>query len=58
VLFTRVNVENQPELTRQWNIEGIPTLLFLKGGKELHRIKGIMMRDKLRRQIEGVLLAG
>ncbi len=56
-LFTRVNVENQPELTRQWNIEGIPTLLFLKGGKELHRIKGIMMRDKLRRQIEGVLLA-
>jgi thioredoxin 1 len=56
-LFARVNVENQPELTHQWNIEGIPTLLFLKGGKERHRIKGIMMRDKLRRLIEGVLLA-
>lgn len=57
VLFTRVNVENQPELTQQWNVDGIPTLIFFKGGKEIHRIRGIMMREKLRRQIEGVLLA-
>ena len=57
VLFTRVNVENQLELTRQWNVDGIPTLIFFKGGKEIHRIRGIMMREKLRRQIEGVLLA-
>jgi len=44
-------------LIDQWNIDGVPTLIFFKGGQEIHRIKGIMMRDKLRRQLEGVLLA-
>ncbi len=56
-LFTRANVESQPELTRQWKVDGIPTLIFFKGGNEIHRIRGIMMRGKLRRLIEGVLLA-
>ena len=56
-LFTRMNVENWPELAHQWNVDGIPTLIFFKGGAEIHRIRGIVMRDKLRRQIEGVLLA-
>lgn len=57
ITFARVNVENQEELTQQWKVEGIPTLLFFKGGTPIHRINGIMMRGKLRRQIEGVLLA-
>ncbi|GCE27972.1 hypothetical protein KDA_34560 [Dictyobacter alpinus] len=56
--FTRLDVTGQEELTKQWNVEGIPTLVFFKGGNEIHRITGIVMRDKLRRQIEGVLLAG
>jgi thioredoxin 1 len=55
--FAKVNVEKQADIINQWNIDGVPTLIFFKGGQELHRIKGIMMRDKLRRQIEGALLA-
>lgn len=55
-LFARVNVDEQPELTAQWNVDGVPTLIFFKGGNEIYRIKGIMMREKLRRQLEGVLL--
>lgn len=57
VLFAKLDVTGQEELTRQWNIEGVPTLVFFKGGQEIYRIKGIMMRDKLRRQVEGALLA-
>lgn len=57
ITFARINVEEQGDFTNQWNIEGVPTLIFFKGGQEIYRIKGIMMRDKLRRQIEGVLLA-
>jgi len=57
VIFAKVNVDAQKELTNQWNVDGIPTLIFFKGGSEIYRIKGIMMREKLRRQIEGVLLA-
>ncbi len=54
--FARLNVTGQEELTRQWKIEGVPTLVFFKNGQELHRITGIVMRNRLRRQIEGVLL--
>lgn len=56
-LFARLDVTGHEEITKQWNIEGVPTLLFFKNGQEIYRIKGIMMRDKLRRQIEGALLA-
>jgi thioredoxin 1 len=57
VAFARVNVEEEGELVNQWHIDGVPTLVFFKGGQELYRIKGIMMREKLRRHIEGALLA-
>ena len=55
--FVKVNVEGQQELIKQYHIDGLPTLIFFKGGQEIYRIKGIVMRDKLRRQLEGVLLA-
>lgn len=55
--FARVNVDGEKELATQYKIEGVPTLVFFKYGQEIYRIEGIMMRDKLRRRIEGVLLA-
>src|SRR5260370_38698911 len=54
--FARADVDSNEDLTRQYNIDGIPTLIFFKDGQEIHRIKGIVMRDKLRRQVGGVLL--
>lgn len=57
ITFAKLDVNSAQDITTQWNIEGVPTMIFFKGGSELYRIKGIMMRDKLRRQIEGVLLA-
>ena len=57
VTFAKLNVNTNEELTSQWSVDGIPTLIFFKNGQEINRIKGIMMRDKLRRQVEGTLLA-
>ncbi len=57
VIFARLQTENNEELVNEWKIDGIPTIIFFKGGKEIYRIKGIIMRDRLRRQIEGALLA-
>ncbi len=57
VLFAKLDVDQNEELTGQWNVDGVPTLVFFKGGQEINRIKGIVMRDKLRRQVEGALLA-
>lgn len=51
-----VDVDSNEELIQRHNVDGIPTLLFFKAGQEIHRIKGIVMRDKLRRQVEGALL--
>ena len=55
--FARLDVTGQDELTRQWDVTGVPTLIFFKYGREMYRIPGIMMREKLRRRIEGVLLS-
>lgn len=57
VTFAKLDVDTNEALTSQWNVNGIPTLIFFKNGQEINRIKGIVMRDKLRRQIEGALLA-
>src|SRR5262249_28265367 len=57
VIFAKLDVDGNEELTGQWNVDGVPTLIFFHGGQEINRIKGIVMRDKLRRQVEGALLA-
>ena len=57
VSFVRVKVDRQSEFTQQWNVDSVPTLLFFKSGNEVYRIPGIVMRDRLRRQLEGVLLS-
>lgn len=56
VVFARVDVDTNQELTREYSVDGIPTLIFFKAGQQINRIKGIVMRDKLRRQVEGALL--
>src|SRR6266851_6277914 len=56
-VFARVNTDKNQEVISQWKIDGITTIIFLKSGREINRIKGIIMRDRLRRQIEGALLA-
>ena len=57
VTFAKLDVDANEALTNEWNVDGIPTLIFFKNGQEINRVKGIVMRDKLRRQIEGALLA-
>ena len=60
VTFARLNIDDvgkDDTLVSEWNVDGIPTVIFFKEGHEINRIKGVVMRDKLRRQIEGVLLA-
>jgi thioredoxin 1 len=57
VTFARLEADKNEDITSQLKIDGIPTTLFFKGGREIHRIKGIMMRNRLRRQIDGALLA-
>src|SRR5262250_3386795 len=51
VTFARLNIDNETSLINEWKVTGIPTVIFFKNGQEINRINGIMMRQKLRRQI-------
>jgi thioredoxin len=42
VTVVKVDTEAQPNLSAQFGISSIPTLIVFKGGKEVHRISGAM----------------
>ena len=42
VLVGKVNVDEEPDLARQFGIMSIPTVVFLKNGKEIGRKVGLM----------------
>lgn len=42
-----VNVDNNPDLARKFNVFSIPCLVVLKDGKELERTVGLISRTEL-----------
>lgn len=42
-----VNVDNNPDLARKYNIFSIPCLIVIKDGKELERSVGLISREEL-----------
>jgi thioredoxin 1 len=57
IIFARLNIQDQNDFTNQWHVHSVPTLIFFKDGREVYRVTGVVMRNKLRRKIEGILLA-
>lgn len=45
VLVGKVNVDEEPDLARRFGVMSIPTVVFLKNGKELERKVGVMPAD-------------
>lgn len=43
----KVNTEESPALAQQYHIEGIPTLIAFKDGKEVDRISGALPEEQL-----------
>ncbi len=41
----KVNLDSAPQLTRRYNIMGVPTVLFFEGGQEIHRLVGLRKQD-------------
>ena len=42
VLVGKVNVDEEPDLARRFGVMSIPTVIFLKDGKEIDRKVGVM----------------
>lgn len=42
IKFTRVDVDEQPDVAQKYNIEAMPTLVYLVNGKEVNRTVGLL----------------
>lgn len=43
----KVNVDELPELSEKFNVQTIPTLVYLKDGKEVDRTVGYVTKDSI-----------
>ena len=48
-----VNVDQNPELARQYNVRSIPCFVVLRDGKEVNRKTGVLPKESLR-QLAGL----
>jgi thioredoxin 1 len=61
VKFTKLNVDDAPELAGHYNITGVPTLLLFRDGKVFDRVVGMAsprsLKTWLEKAAEGILFA-
>jgi thioredoxin 2 len=52
VRFAKLNVDENPMTAQRFNIQSIPALLVLYGGKEIDRIIGVQPKPEIGRRLE------
>jgi len=48
LLVAKVNTDDNPEWAQRYNVQGIPTMLFVANGKIIHRQIGALPEPMLR----------
>ena len=56
VLIAKVNTDDDAEYAIKYGVQGIPTLLFVRGGREVDRIVGAAPYPMIRQRLEALLL--
>lgn len=51
VVVAKVNTDDNPEWAMKYGVQGIPTMLFIAGGKILHRQVGALPERMLRESL-------
>lgn len=51
VTFKKVNIDEEPELAREYNISSIPCLVLEEDGKEIDRSVGIRPKNAIKKFI-------
>jgi thioredoxin 2 len=54
VRFAKLNVDENPTTASRFNVRSIPTLLVLKGGREVDRLVGAQPKSEIARRLERV----
>ena len=55
IKIVKLNVDDNPKSPADYNVKGIPNLVFFKGGKQVNQIVGAVPKDKLVAAITGLL---
>jgi thioredoxin 1 len=55
VVIAKVNTDEHPQWAGQYGVQGIPTMLFIAGGKVVHRQVGALPERMLREAINQFL---
>lgn len=48
----KINIENQPNLAKRFNVRGIPTFIILQNGVEVKRIVGVKTKAYLAKELK------
>jgi len=51
VKFVKVDTEVSKGLAQDFSVMGFPTIMFIKDGKEVHRIVGFVEKEKLKEEV-------
>ncbi|MGH9026390.1 MAG: thioredoxin, partial [Acidimicrobiia bacterium] len=57
IKVVKVNVDEAPQIQARYGVQGIPTLVLLRGGEEVDRVVGAASDEMLRRHVDAVLAA-
>lgn len=55
VKVSKINVDQNPEIAAEYNIQSIPSLVLFKNGKEINRIVGLSPREKYEKFVYNTL---
>ncbi len=50
--LAKVNVDDNPGLAARYGIRSIPTILFVKGGKVLDQVIGLVPKNQLKKKLD------
>lgn len=52
VSFCKIDIDNNPKITSEYNITSVPTLILYSEGKEVERVVGLRDENSLKNLIE------
>jgi thioredoxin 2 len=58
VKVAKLNIDENPNTANRFGVRSIPTLLVLKGGREVDRLVGVQPKQEIVRRLENVLRSG
>jgi thioredoxin-like negative regulator of GroEL len=55
VRVVKLNVDDNPRTAARFDLRSIPTLLVLRGGREVDRLVGVQPKHEIARRLEKVM---